>query len=161
MFESYDLIISAYEFYGATSGGSNPFTLSQNGFMMLAVDCEFVDHQRLTKSELDNIFVAVNVEEGDKKSAENQINDDRSLMRHEFVEVRGEKQTPCEDNRPCVNRALRRDDRRVPNTVRTTRVTRADDCHPRQRGGVTTTDRRGARVLHRRSSASRRRSTAI
>ena len=42
---------------------------------------------RFTLAESGMIFIKVNLEEGDKKTQLNQINDDKFLMRHEFVEA--------------------------------------------------------------------------
>ena len=77
----YEELFGVYEYCCATGSGNNPFSLSMNAFMGLSLDCEFVDNARLTTAELSNIFVAVNVEEGDRGSAENKANDDRALAR--------------------------------------------------------------------------------
>jgi len=60
---------------------------SQNAYYSLVNDCEFTDESKLTLAEVGMIFVKVNLEEGDKNSAENKLNDEHSLMRHEFIEA--------------------------------------------------------------------------
>ena len=83
----YDTFVAAYDYYCATGGGNNPFSMSQNAFYSFVGDCEFVDEGRFTLAESGMIFIKVNLEEGDKKTQLNQINDDKFLMRHEFVEA--------------------------------------------------------------------------
>ena len=83
----YDTFLAAYDFYCATGGGNTPFSMSQNAFYSFVADCEFIDEGRFTLAESGMIFIKVNLEEGDKKNQVNQLNDDKFLMRHEFIEA--------------------------------------------------------------------------
>jgi hypothetical protein len=62
--QHYDVLMAIYDYYSAVGGDLQPFTMGLQSYMIMGVDCEFVDGSRLTHAEFCNIFVAVNVEEG-------------------------------------------------------------------------------------------------
>ena len=65
-----ETLLTIYDFYAVAGGDLSPFTLSQNGYYMLVADAGIADATRLTTQEVGQIFVVVNLEEGDKNSVE-------------------------------------------------------------------------------------------
>eukprot|EP00943_MAST-04B_sp_MAST-4B-sp1_P009198 g9198.t1 len=89
IWECYDIIMDAYEFYSvAGSSLSSCYTITLNSYSDFVADCKIPDNKSKTckRKDLDTIFIVANVEE-DKSSKVNKTNDDRALMRFEFLEV--------------------------------------------------------------------------
>jgi hypothetical protein len=96
----YGTVCSAFDFYAACGNGS-PFSISDNSFKDFLEDCKIPERRsKFISTELINgMFVAVNVEakdrdhKGDDRAAEaerkleNDANDDRQLLRFEFLEI--------------------------------------------------------------------------
>jgi len=89
IFDYYCLLGSA-----ATNTNDNgAFAVSENSYHSLCNDLQFVDKRKCTKAYLSNVFVQVNVEVDDGKkddktaAAQNFVNEDRALMRFEFLEA--------------------------------------------------------------------------
>ena len=89
IWECYDTIMDAYEFYSvAGSSISSVYSITLNSYSDFVADCKIPDNKSKTckRKDLDTIFIVANVEE-DKSSKVNKANDDRALMRFEFLEV--------------------------------------------------------------------------
>ena len=89
IWECYDTIMDAYEFYSVMGTSmSSLYTISLNSYSDFVDDCNIPDSKSKTckRKDLDTIFIVANVEE-DKASKVNKQNDDRALMRFEFLEV--------------------------------------------------------------------------
>jgi hypothetical protein len=83
----YKTIVHAFEYYCLVANNftRTAFEMGENSYNRFVTDCKLVDKKFSTETA-QQIFVAVNVE-SDKKSAESTINEDKCLMRMEFVEV--------------------------------------------------------------------------
>mmetsp|Transcript_13233 Transcript_13233/g.20160 ORF Transcript_13233/g.20160 Transcript_13233/m.20160 type:complete len:383 (-) Transcript_13233:290-1438(-) len=82
----YRAVISAFDYYCVVSNltGSAGFSIQQNQYMSFVQDCDIPD-KNCSVEAISQIFVAVNFE-SDKGSMEADVNEDRALMRFEFVE---------------------------------------------------------------------------
>ena len=80
-------IVDAFDTYGA-AGSGNPFAIQLNSYSDFLDDCAIEDQDSASCKgrDLDTIFILSNVE-ADKKSEESKVNEDRALMRWEFVEA--------------------------------------------------------------------------
>eukprot|EP00505_MAST-04D_sp_SCG-Rhode-Island_P000787 Stramenopile-MAST_4_protein_787 len=88
IWECYNTIMDAYEFYSVMGTSmSSLFTITLNSYSDFVGDCNIPDAKSKTckRKDLDTIFIVANVEE-DKSSKVNKANDDRALMRFEFLE---------------------------------------------------------------------------
>eukprot|EP00936_MAST-01D_sp_MAST-1D-sp1_P000900 g900.t1 len=88
IWEDYDVICSAFDFYAACSTGDG-FAMKLNSYTDFLDDC-FIpeDHERCDARVLDEIFTVVNIEDSANVSAiENRFNADRAFVRCEFVEM--------------------------------------------------------------------------
>ena len=85
--DSYLLILQAFDYYCllANNFTESAFEMGENSYNRFCHDCELLEGN-LTSEICQQNFIAVNVE-SDKKSAESKINDDKSLMRMEFIEI--------------------------------------------------------------------------
>ena len=80
---------------GACSSNSNDnsaFAVSENSYHIMCTDTRFVDKLHCTKAFLSRVFVQVNVESSEDGGckdlqAQNFVNEDRALMRFEFLEA--------------------------------------------------------------------------
>ncbi len=92
-------LLRMFDFYclqGAASTNSNDttaFSVSENCYHSMCVDLQFVD-KKCSKAFLSRVFVQVNVEAEDEngtdakgRAQQNMINEDRALMRFEFIEA--------------------------------------------------------------------------
>jgi hypothetical protein len=102
-------LLRMFDYYclqGAAASNSNDnsaFAVSENAYHGMCIDLKLVDKRKCTKSFLSNVFVQVNVEADDgggggtgngppdpsvkQVAAQNFVNEDRALMRFEFVEA--------------------------------------------------------------------------
>ncbi|GMH56164.1 hypothetical protein TL16_g02072 [Triparma laevis f. inornata] len=83
----YKTIVNCYEFYCliANNFTRSAFEMGENSYNRFINDCKLMD-DKLTSEACQQIFIAVNVETN-KGSAEGKINEDKCLMRMEFIEV--------------------------------------------------------------------------
>ena len=83
----YKTIVNAFEYYCliANNQTRSAFSMGELSFQRFLVDCKLFD-KKLTSEQCQSIFIAVNVE-SDKKSKESEANDDKCLMRMEFIEA--------------------------------------------------------------------------
>ena len=83
----YKTIVNAFEYYCLISNNQtrNAFSMGELSFQRFLNDCKLFD-KKLTSEHCQSIFIAVNVE-SDKKSKESEQNDDKCLMRMEFIEA--------------------------------------------------------------------------
>ena len=84
--EDYLTIMQSYGFYAVCSGG-NTFTVKLNSYLDFLNDCQIPDDTPgASPKNLDTLFIVTNLEEGlDKQEAK--TNDDKALMRFEWVEI--------------------------------------------------------------------------
>ena len=81
-------MLRIFDYYCACSSATNKsaFSISENNFNRFVSDCAIADDSTAcTASECSKIFIVCNFET-DKTSAANEVNDDRALMRYEFME---------------------------------------------------------------------------
>ncbi|KAH8088855.1 hypothetical protein JL720_6823 [Aureococcus anophagefferens] len=84
----YGTVLRIFDYYCACSSATNKsaFSISENNFNRFVSDCAIADDSTAcTASECSKIFIVCNFET-DKTSAANEVNDDRALMRYEFME---------------------------------------------------------------------------
>ncbi|GMH86232.1 hypothetical protein TrST_g6890 [Triparma strigata] len=83
----YKTIVNAFEFYCliANNFTRSAFEMGETSYTRFINDCKLMD-DKLTSEACQQIFIAVNVETN-KGSAEGKINEDKCLMRMEFIEV--------------------------------------------------------------------------
>nr|ADD96409.1 hypothetical protein [uncultured organism MedDCM-OCT-S09-C25] len=81
--------INLYEYYSCIDGTTqNPFVMGENAFTNIMIDSGISDEGGpCDPATLTRIFGQANVEVGDKNSVENKQNDDKALMRHEWIEA--------------------------------------------------------------------------
>lgn len=82
---SWGLVVSAFDFYCAM-GHRDAFSMQSNSVDEFATDCMIVDEETCRRRDISTMFVAVNVEDN-RNSEEGKNNQDRSLCRHEFLEL--------------------------------------------------------------------------
>jgi hypothetical protein len=88
MFDYYCLLGSAT----TNTNDNGAFAVSENSYHSMCNDLQLLDKKKTTKAFLSNVFVQVNVEVDDGKqdklaAAQNFVNEDRALMRFEFLEA--------------------------------------------------------------------------
>jgi hypothetical protein len=84
--ENYSRLYNVFRYYAAVEGErGQAFCIQENCFKMLVHNCELI-HEGATSEDYDTMFIAVNFE-ADKKSADSIANDDRSIMRFEWLEA--------------------------------------------------------------------------
>ncbi|GMH46394.1 hypothetical protein TrRE_jg10777 [Triparma retinervis] len=83
----YETIIDAFEYYCLLSNNQtrNCFVMGELSFTRFCNDCKMVD-SKLSSEGCQQAFIAVNVETN-KNSQESKLNDDKCLMRMEFIEI--------------------------------------------------------------------------
>ena len=83
----YKTIVNAFEFYCLISNNftRSAFQMGENSYNRFINDCKLTD-SKLTSEACQQIFIAVNVETN-KKGATAKTNEDKCLMRMEFIEV--------------------------------------------------------------------------
>ena len=83
----YKTIIHAFEYYCliANNVSRTAFSMGELSFQRFLQDCKLFD-KKLTSEACQSIFIAVNVET-DKKSKASDLNEDKCLMRMEFIEA--------------------------------------------------------------------------
>lgn len=94
----YATVLSLFTYYSGIAGTRSTkgaFSIQENQYASLLADCDVPDDEDdetntnprpCVMEVLSGIFVAVNVEV-DKTSAESALNENRALMRHEFIEA--------------------------------------------------------------------------
>jgi len=88
VWEDYDVITHAFDFYAACSRGSG-FSVKLNAYSDFLDDCFIPEEnsQHCSRQVMDTIFVVTNAEDDDACAKENKANADRELMRFEWVEM--------------------------------------------------------------------------
>mmetsp|Transcript_4830 Transcript_4830/g.9702 ORF Transcript_4830/g.9702 Transcript_4830/m.9702 type:complete len:1770 (-) Transcript_4830:83-5392(-) len=83
----YETIMDAFEYYCLLSNNQtrNCFVMGELSFTRFCNDCKMVD-SKLSSEGCQQAFIAVNVETN-KNSQEAKLNDDKCLMRMEFIEI--------------------------------------------------------------------------
>ena len=83
----YETMMDAFEYYCLLSNNQtrNCFVMGELSFTRFCNDCKMVD-SKLSSEGCQQAFIAVNVETN-KKSQESKLNDDKCLMRMEFIEI--------------------------------------------------------------------------
>jgi hypothetical protein len=94
--DNYHVLLQAFDYYHSEGGGES-FSIQKNGYKKFLKDCDIInEHSKYCKSiHLDLVFQKVNLEvevnsddeAGEIQELENKRNDDRALMRCEFVEM--------------------------------------------------------------------------
>ena len=86
LWDCYSIIMDAFEFYSVMGTSlSAAYTIQSNAFNDFVDDCKITDMDKCKRKDIDTIFIVANLEE-DKQSKVNKANDDRALMRFEFLE---------------------------------------------------------------------------
>jgi hypothetical protein len=86
MWSCYSTIMDAFEFYSVMGTSlTQAYTIQMNAFNDFVDDCKITDLQTCKRKDIDTIFIVANLEE-DKQSKINKANDDRALMRFEFLD---------------------------------------------------------------------------
>jgi hypothetical protein len=86
IWEDYPTIAASFDFYAVCSGG-NGFIVKLNAYNDFLGDCEIPDkNMSSTSKALDTVFIIANLEDG-LDAQESKSNDDKALMRFEWVEV--------------------------------------------------------------------------
>ena len=83
----YETIMDAFEYYCLLSNNhtTNCFVMGELSFTRFCNDCKMVD-SKLSSEGCQQAFIGVNVETN-KNSQESKLNDDKCLMRMEFIEI--------------------------------------------------------------------------
>ena len=86
VWKSYSVIMDAFEFYSVMGTSlTQAYTIQSNAFNDFVDDCKITDMATCKRKDIDTIFIVANLED-DKQSKTNKANDDRALMRFEFLE---------------------------------------------------------------------------
>ena len=86
MWSCYSTIMDAFEFYSVMGTSlTQAYTIQSNAFNDFVDDCKITDKGTCKRKDIDTIFIVANLEE-DKQSKVNKANDDRALMRFEFLD---------------------------------------------------------------------------
>ena len=86
LWSCYSTIMDAFEFYSVMGTSvTQAYSIGLNAFSDFVDDCKIVDKATCSRKDIDTIFIVANLEE-DKQSKTNKANDDRALMRFEFLD---------------------------------------------------------------------------
>ncbi len=86
LWNCYSTIMDAFEFYSVMGTSvSQAYSIQLNAFSDFVDDCKIADNRTCKRKDIDTIFIVANLEE-DKKAKSAKINDDRALMRFEFLD---------------------------------------------------------------------------
>jgi hypothetical protein len=86
LWNCYSIVMDAFEFYSVMGTSlTQAYTIQSNAFNDFVDDCKITDMATCKRKDIDTIFIVANLEE-DKQSKTNKVNDDRALMRFEFLE---------------------------------------------------------------------------
>jgi hypothetical protein len=86
VFKEYNVMQYAFDYYSSVTSGGDGFVVKLNTYKLFLDECGIPDNDTCTWKDLDTMFLSTNVEE-DGDSAEGDANDDRALMRFEWLEI--------------------------------------------------------------------------
>lgn len=84
----YPMIRQIYRRLAATGLAGSTFGIGWNVYReFITQTLKLADHQTLKPEDCDRLFIAVNVNKGGAQTTSNEFNSEKSLVRHEFLEI--------------------------------------------------------------------------